>query len=80
MPIYDYSDGTHQTTRFRKMDERHNPLTCPECGEPMHLIISKTHRQPDGIYSFAPNKGDPNVFERRWENLKAGKRLSDGNS
>ena len=75
--IYEYSCGEHITEKLRKIAERHDPVTC-KCGKPATLIISKTHRQPDGIYSFAPNTGDPNVFERRHEMLKQGKRLSDG--
>lgn len=75
--IYEYrcSSG-HITEKLRKVANRHDPVEC-ECGESASLIISKTHRQPDGIYSFAPNVGDPNKFERRWENLKQNKRLSD---
>ena len=76
--IYEYKcPNSHGAEKLRKIANRNDPLSCPECGEPMFLIISRTHRQPDGIYSFAPNVGSPDAFDRRWENMKAGKRIMD---
>lgn len=77
--IYEYKcpDG-HLTTKLRKMGQRAYPLDCDHCGKPATPIISLTHVPPDGVYSYAPNAGDPKTFERRWENLKANKKLSDG--
>jgi hypothetical protein len=75
--IYQYSCGEHITEKMRKIADRHQPVEC-ECGKPSKLIISRPSGSPDGIYSFAPNMGDPNVFDRRHEMLKQNKRLGDG--
>jgi hypothetical protein len=76
--IYEYlCPDRHVTEKMRKVADRHDPVEC-SCGKPASLIISKTHRQPDGIYSYAPNSGDPNTFERRHEMLRRKQRLGDG--
>ena len=64
--IYQYQCRQgHTGERYRKMAERHDPVTCDICREPMHLIISRTAKQPDGIYSYAPNVGNARAFEQR---------------
>jgi hypothetical protein len=72
---YDYSDGEHIEERWRKMDERHDPVTCKVCGKPMTLIISKTHCPPSGVYSYEPNIGNPEAFERRRQAIKDGTKV-----
>ncbi len=75
--VYEYKcSNEHYTTKFRKMDNRHDPVTC-ECGEPATLIISKTHRQPDGIYSYAPNVGSEWDFERKRDGIKSGRKVQE---
>jgi hypothetical protein len=60
------------------MSARHDPLRCEKCGKAAELSMSLTHCPIDGVYSYAPNTGDPAVFERRHEMLKARKVLGDG--
>lgn len=69
MPTYEYAHGEHRTTRFRPMSQRHDPVTC-DCGEPMALIISGAHVPIDGVYSYAPNIGSADTFERRRAEMK----------
>ncbi len=63
---------------MRRMTARHDPLACEKCGKPAELSMSRPAGSPDGIYSYAPNSGDPNTFERRHEMLKRGQRVGDG--
>jgi hypothetical protein len=39
----------------------------------MKRRVSAHHRQPDGIYSYAPNIGTEADYERRTANAKAGR-------
>jgi hypothetical protein len=43
----------------------------------MEYQFPMTHRQPDGIYSYAPNIGSADDHERRHEALKSGQRIID---
>lgn len=76
MPIYEYKcpDCCEVHSRLRPMKRRKAPVVCPGCGG-LHaqLIISRAHVPPDGVYSYAPNVGDPKAFERRAENIKRDK-------
>lgn len=71
MPLYEYrcQEG-HESEELRKYEERDDALACPECGGDMHRIVSAHHRQPDGIYSYEPNIGDPKRFEEKRENAR----------
>ncbi len=74
MPLYSYScDKGHSTEALRPMAARHDPLDCTECKGAMSLRIALTHRSPDGIYSYAPNIGNADTFDRKWEASKAKK-------
>lgn len=75
MPLYDYRcpEG-HVTTELRGFDQRDTPVVC-KCGQPTERLFPRTHRLPDGMYSYAPNLGDPEKFERRHE---AAKRRKEG--
>jgi hypothetical protein len=76
--IYEYQcPERHITEKMRKIADRHQPVEC-KCGKQASLIISRPHCPPDGIYSYAPNIGDANTFDRRHEMLKQNKRLGDG--
>ncbi len=73
--IYEYVCASeHRTERIRKIAERHDPLPCDTCQGETHLIISKTHRQPDGIYSYCPNVGSEQAFERKRDAIREGKK------
>lgn len=72
MPLYEYECANHhRTERVRKIAERHDPLACA-CGEAMTLTISRPHVEPDGVYSYAPNIGDPDRFERQRHAIREG--------
>ncbi len=74
MPEYDYKcDHDHRAVRLRTMSKRDDPLACEECGGAMTLTMSRSHVAPDGVYSYAPNVGDPERFERQREHIKARK-------
>lgn len=77
MPIFEYDcPQRHRVERIRKYAARDEPVTCPQCAAPMTRVeISRTHCPPDGVYSYMPNIGDPNAFERRREALKNGQRI-----
>ncbi len=72
MPLYEYqctAEPHTPVTMLRKHKERGDPIACPECGAPMEPIFSAHHAQPDGIYSYCPNIGDPNKHARRNEQI-----------
>jgi putative FmdB family regulatory protein len=66
MPIYEYccSQG-HRCDRLRKYTQRDRGVRCGECGRAMKRVLSLPHCAPDGVYSYAPNIGSPEAFERR---------------
>lgn len=70
MPLYDYRcpEG-HSRERIRKYDDRDAVLICV-CGEPMKRTVSAHHAPVDGIYSYAPNLGSPEVFERKQAKMR----------
>lgn len=41
----------------------------------MGLVISRPHVSPDGVYSYAPNLGDPERFERQRAAIKEGQKV-----
>lgn len=66
MPIYTYAcPKGHRAERFRKMADRNHTLQCPTCRLATRLILSLSHVEPDGIYSYAPNIGSEQAFEAR---------------
>lgn len=78
MPRYDYRCGEgHVTTVFRSYEYRERPTPCERCGRSAVYQFPLTHRQPDGIYSYAPNIGNPNDHERRNEAIRAGIKVID---
>ncbi len=75
--IYQYlCPEKHLTELMRKMDNRHDPVEC-SCGKPASLIISKTRRQPDGIYSYCPNVGSEADFERKRNAIREGRKVQE---
>ena len=79
MPIYEYRcPNRHTETKLRKRQDSDEPLTCA-CGEPMERIMSAPHCLPDGVYSYAPNVGSADNFERKQAILdKNRERKKDG--
>lgn len=73
MPLWDFAcENGHTAERLRRIGERDAPLAC-HCGQPMTRVeISLSHVPPDGIYSYAPNIGDPERFERQRAAIKDG--------
>lgn len=76
MPLYEYRcpEG-HVTELVRKMDDRNQPAECRVCNGPAERIVSINYVSPDGIYSYAPNIGDPERFERQREAIKNGQKV-----
>ena len=73
-PLYEYvCQNGHTTTALRAFRERANPLGCDECGGIMDPVISLPAKRTDGIYSYAPNIGNPDKHER-WQHDIAKKR------
>ena len=70
--LYQYrcSDG-HGSEQFTDMAERAEPRPCPTCGEPAARVLTAAHVPPSGVYSYEPNTGDPDTFDRRHEEIKA---------
>jgi putative FmdB family regulatory protein len=72
MPLYDFAcaDG-HAVELIRRMANRDDGGTC-HCGKALTRQMHITHVAPDGVYSYAPNIGDPERFERQREAIKSG--------
>ena len=72
MPTYEYSceSCSHVHSQIRGMAERNRPATCPVCRSSATLIMSAPHVPTDGVYSYAPNIGSPEAFERKQEAIK----------
>ncbi len=76
MPIYELAcDQGHVTETIRRYEHRDDARTCAECQRPMHRIVSRSHCPPDGVYSYAPNIGDPERFERQRAAIREGKKI-----
>jgi putative FmdB family regulatory protein len=77
MPIYEYacSDG-HISDVIRSIARRDEAVACLTCGaETTRLEVSRSHVPPDGVYSYAPNLGDPERFERQRHAIETGQRV-----
>lgn len=71
MPLYLYRcDAGHESEHLGHYDDRTEPHPCLTCGEPAAYVLSPHHTQPDGLYSYEPNLGDPKAFERKHEEAK----------
>ena len=70
-PIYEYRCGSgHTHTRIRRYDDRDDLAHCVVCGEPTERLFPLPHVPPDGIYSYAPNIGSADAFERKEAKIK----------
>ena len=80
-PIYDFSCPScgQQVTRLRKWETRDEPVTCGTCGKPMERLFPIPHCLPDGVYSYAPNIGSAEKFERKQDKIDRNReRKKDG--
>ena len=80
MPVYDYDCGKcgAVVSRIRKWEEKGDSVTC-ECGAPMDPLFPLPHCLPDGMYSYAPNVGSEESFERKMGKININKeRKKDG--
>lgn len=76
MPLWEFEceDG-HRADRLRSIATRDDPIVC-SCGKPARRVeISAAHVPPDGVYSYAPNIGDPERFERQRAAMREGKKV-----
>lgn len=48
----------------RKVADRDEPTDCPTCAGVAERIQSLPAKRTDGIYSYAPNIGNPDKVER----------------
>lgn len=72
MPVYQYEcPAQHITEKIRRIASRTDPVTC-QCGLAAEPIMSRSHVAPDGVYSYMPNIGDPERFERQRQAIKDG--------
>lgn len=73
MPLYDFTcENGHAHEVIRSYDRRDEPWPCLTCAAPMRRVWSAPHVPPDGVYSYAPNVGDPERFERQRQAIKDG--------
>jgi hypothetical protein len=79
MPLFEFCCPTcaaHVET-IRPIDRRDAPMAC-SCGAAMARVeIAASHVPPDGVYSYAPNIGDPERFERQRQAIRDGVRVID---
>lgn len=79
MPIYSYRCGKgHDTEELRQYKARLRATKCESCGGRAEYIMSAHHQATDGIYSYAPNIGDPAKFERHQKAIREGHRTIRG--
>lgn len=77
-PIYEYRCPSGCVTElFRPISERTTPTVCA-CGQKAELSVSLTAKRTDGIYSYAPNVGSEQKFERHREAIREGRKVIDG--
>lgn len=75
MPLYEFrcADG-HAQDKIRSYAIRDEPATCA-CGLAMQRVFARSHCPPDGVYSYAPNIGDADRFERQRQAIKDGTKV-----
>lgn len=76
MPVYQYrcAEG-HLVEHIRRIAARDEPATCPHGHPAPRVEVCVSHVPPDGVYSYAPNIGDADRFERQRHAIKTGTRV-----
>jgi len=77
MPIYEYrcSQCGKISSRICSCEESFTPLACIECGAETERLFPIPHVPPDGMYSYAPNIGDSESFERKQTKIEERERI-----
>jgi len=67
MPLYEYRciECGEIITRLCDYELRDDPVGCLICHAETERLFPKPHIGPDGIYSYAPNIGDKDSFDRK---------------
>jgi hypothetical protein len=69
--LYEYRCAAgHVSEELRRYVARDRAAVCQTCGARAKRTPPLPHGQPDGIYSYAPNIGDPSEYERRHEDAR----------
>ena len=75
MPIYEYKCvAGHVTETIRSYANRHDCPRC-RCGLETTRLFPTPHVEPDGVYSYAPNLGSEEMFERRRTAIREGQKM-----
>jgi hypothetical protein len=76
MALYEYAcTNGHKVERLvMRFEDADRPRRCTTCQKPLTRLVSVPHSPPDGVYSYAPNVGDADRFERQREAIKNGQR------
>ena len=76
MPIYEYRcSNEHLSSKICSHAASYEPHVCPRCGEIAERQFPMSHVEPDGIYSYAPNIGTEQDYERRRTAIREGQRV-----
>jgi putative FmdB family regulatory protein len=78
MPLYDFQcSAGHTAEKLVRYEQADDARVC-HCGLPLKRLMHTPHTIPDGVYSYSPNVGSPETFERRYEAIRNGKKTIDG--
>lgn len=78
MPLYDFKCANGHTTELVvSYEKRDDPAFCSLCGDASTRQFPLPHVPPDGVYSYAPNVGCPERFERQRHAIKNGIKTLD---
>lgn len=70
MPLYTYGcSANHEFEELRRVSERHDPLVCPQCGEPSKLLVQPVAFDNLGM---GVDSGFPTAYAN-WEKLQRSK-------
>lgn len=76
-PLFEWSCAEgHTQELIRSYARRDEPVACLTCGAAtLRQEVSRSHVPPDGVYSYAPNIGDPERFDRQRAAIKSGTKV-----
>ena len=70
MPLYDYECTNLHRVEYLERADATTERRCPVCGTATRRLFPAPHVAPDGVYSYAPNIGDPRAFEERRQHIR----------